>query len=324
MVRQEILAKLEPLSKEEKDLRDSGGLDRSLYMKKGSCVIESRKMVSAGKMMDIRTHTRFADFPLHSHDYVEVVYVCKGSVTHVIEGETVVLSEGELLFLSLAASHEILRAGEGDVAVNFMILPRFFAEVLSMLGEEETPLKRFIIDALSRKEEGIHYLHFRVSDLLPVQNLVENLLYAYLFSLPNERKVEQITMGLLLLQLINHSDRVRLDKGDRALLFRVLRYVEEHYTDGSLSELCELLHYDLSALSRYLKRATGKNFTRILQEKRLSQAQFLLRSTQMNVDQIAMAVGYENVSYFHRLFKQEIGMRPKSYRDANKDTFFNK
>ena len=42
----------------------------------------------------------------------------------------------------------------------------------------------------------------------------------------------------------------------------------------------------------------------------------------MNVDQIAVAVGYENVSYFHRLFTSEVGMRPKAYRDANKDSFF--
>lgn len=322
MICDEILAKLSPLSEEEKTLRDSGGLDRSLYMEKGRCIVESRRLMAAGKKLDIRTHTRFADFPLHSHDYVEVVYVCSGSVTHVVEGEKVVLSEGELLFLGLSAQHEILCADEGDVAVNFMILPRFFTEILSMLGEEETPLKRFIIDALSQKEEGVHYLHFRVADVLPVQNLVENLLYAYLFDTPNKRKVNQVTMALLLLQLMNHSDRVRLEKGDRAVLFRVLGYIEEHYADASLGELCEILHYDISTLSRYLRRATGKTYTRLLQEKRLSQAQFLLRSTEMNVDQIAVAVGYENVSYFHRLFTSEVGMRPKAYRDANKDSFF--
>jgi len=322
MIRNEILAKLSPLSSEEEALRDSKDLDRSLYMEKGSCVIESRRMMASGKMLELRTHTRFADFPLHSHDYIEVVYVCSGSVTHVVEGETVVLSEGELLFLSLAARHEILRAGEKDVAVNFMILPRFFTEVLSMLGEEETPLKRFIIDALSRKEEGIHYLHFRVSDVLPVQNLVENLLYAYLFGMPNKRKVNQVTMGLLLLQLMNHSDRLRLEQGEQAVVLRVLRYIEEHYADGSFGELCALLHCDVSALSRYLKQMTGKTYTDLLQEKRLSQAQFLLRSTQMNVDQIAAAVGYENASYFHRLFTRRIGMRPKAYRDENKDSFF--
>lgn len=322
MIRKEILEKLVPLSEEEKALRDSKNLDRSLYMERGSCVIESRRMMAAGKLLDVRTHTRFADFPLHSHDYIEVVYVCSGSVTHIVEGETVVLCAGELLFLNLAARHEILRAGEEDVAVNFMILPRFFTEVLSMLGEEETPLKRFIIDALSRKEEGIFHLHFRVSDVLPVQNLMENLLYANLFDIPNRRKVNQITMGLLLLQLMNHSDRLHLEQGERAVLFRVLRYIEEYYADGSLGELCELLHYDLSALSRYLKRATGKTYTRLLQEKRLSQAQFLLRSTQMNVDEVARSVGYENVSYFHRLFTEETGMRPKAYRDTNKDSFF--
>lgn len=322
MIKEDLVQRLRDLSQEEKELRGAGHLDRSLYMEKGSCVIESRRMMKAGKLLDLRVHTRFVDFPLHSHDYIEVVYVCSGSVTHKIEGKEVILREGELLFLSLSAHHEIMSAGEEDVAVNFMILPQFFSEVLSMLGEEETPLKRFVIDCISRKEGGVNYLHFKVSDVLPIQNLVENLLHAYLFQAPNKRKVHQMTMGLLLLHLINHSDRLYVEKGESAVLFRVFRYIEDHYVGGSLGELCEILHYDISALSRYLKLATGKTYTQLLQEKRLSQAQFLLRSTGMNISEIAAAVGYENASYFHRLFVSEIGMKPKAYRDANKDSFF--
>lgn len=322
MIKDELMQHLSPLTGEEERLLASKDLDRGLYTAGEAFVIESSRMMNAGKTVDIRVHTRFVDFPLHSHDYIEVVYVCSGSVCHIVEGEKVELKEGELLFLSLFARHEIQRAGRGDVAVNFMILPQFFAEVLSMLGEEETPLKRFILDSVSRKEGGVNYLHFQVADVLPVQNLVENLLHAYLFRAPNKRKANQMTMGLLLLQLMNHSDRLRVDKEESAVLFRVFRYIEDHYARGSLAELCDLLHYDVSALSRYLKRATGKTYTQLLQEKRLSQAQFLLRSTGMNVDRIALSVGYENASYFHRLFTKEVGMRPKAYRDANKDSFF--
>ncbi len=322
MIKKELMEHLTGLTAEEETLLSSSSLDRSLYMERGSHVIESKRMMRSGKLLDIRPHTRFVDFPLHSHDYIEVVYVCSGSVEHIVEGEKVILREGELLFLSLSAHHEIRRAGQGDVAVNFMILPQFFAEVLAMLGEEETPLKRFVLDSVSRKEGGVNYLHFQVSDVLPVQNLVENLLYAFLFRTPNKRKVNQMTMGLLFLQLINHSDRLRVDKEDSAVLFRVFRYIEDHYAKGSLGELCALLHYDISALSRYLKHATGKTYTQLLQEKRLSQAQFLLRSTALNIDEIATAVGYENISYFHRLFTRETGMKPKAYRDANKDSIF--
>ena len=74
------------------------------------------------------------------------------------------------------------------------------------------------------------------------------------------------------------------------------------------------MHYDLYTLSREIKRKTGKNFTQLVQEKRLAQAAFLLKSTDRNVDDIAHAVGYENMGYFHRIFKEAFGASPRNYR----------
>ena len=93
-----------------------------------------------------------------------------------------------------------------------------------------------------------------------------------------------------------------------------LRYIEENDAAGSLTDAAKLLHYDTAWLSREIKRRTGKNYTQLVQEKRLAQAAFLLRSTDRNVDDIANAVGYENVGYFHRIFNQSYGMSPRRYR----------
>ena len=43
---------------------------------------------------------------------------------------------------------------------------------------------------------------------------------------------------------------------------------------------------------------------------------WLLRNTEKKVDDIARSVGYENISYFHRLFAGHFGMSPKKYRDC--------
>ncbi len=96
----------------------------------------------------------------------------------------------------------------------------------------------------------------------------------------------------------------------------MLRYVEEHYRDGSLGEIAARLHYELPSLSRLIRQQTGQNYTELVQEKRLSQAAWLLRNTRRRVDEIANAVGYENLSYFHRLFAARFGQSPKKYRDC--------
>ena len=85
---------------------------------------------------------------------------------------------------------------------------------------------------------------------------------------------------------------------------------------GDYAALAASLHYDLPYLSRLVRQTTGKNYTELLQEKRLSQAAWLLRNTGKRVDEIANAVGYENLSYFHRLFAARFGQSPKKYRDC--------
>jgi AraC-like DNA-binding protein len=52
-----------------------------------------------------------------------------------------------------------------------------------------------------------------------------------------------------------------------------------------------------------------------LQERRLQQAAWLLEHTTQRVSDIAVSVGYENVSYFHRIFQKRFGLSPKKYRD---------
>ena len=58
----------------------------------------------------------------------------------------------------------------------------------------------------------------------------------------------------------------------------------------------------------------GRNYKELLQIKRLNQAAFLLHSTRMPVADVSFAVGYDNTSYFHRIFKGYYGQSPREYR----------
>lgn len=314
-MRSDILEKLAAVTDEEKRiLQGEKNIDRSLYMEGQSDTVNSKKLLHEGKIITVRPHTRFVHFPEHSHDYVEVIYMCKGNTTHIINGTTITLKEGELLFLTQNAKQEILPASENDIAVNFIILPIFFEKAMQMIGHEQTPLHKFIIDILSGSDTSSAYMHFEVSDILPIQNLVENLIWTLIYGTPNKRNINQSTMGLLLLHLLNHTDRVVGERDDKIVL-SVLQYIEKNYKEGSLTELAELLHYDFTWLSREIKIRTGKTYTELVQEKRLYQAKFLLKSTGMNIADVANETGYDNISYFHRLFKTQFGMSPRKYRE---------
>lgn len=318
----DILAKLKSLTHEEKEiLAGRQEINKNLYTNSSSSlIIDSNKLLSKGKIIEIRTHTRFIHFPKHTHNYVEVVYMCQGSTTHIVNGNKVTLEEGDLLFLNQNATQEILPAGEEDIAVNFIILPGFFDYSLKLLNKDENIIRGFIVGCLRDESSEIDYLHFRISEVLPVQNLIENLIWTLLNDQPNKRSTNQITMGLLFLQLANLSEKITI--GSKApgkdIVLEVIRYIEENYRDGTLSEIALRLHYDLYRVSRVIKDATGNTFTELLQAKRLRQGAYLLANTPLPVYSIANNVGYENLSYFHRIFKERYKMTPKEFRVQNR------
>ena len=315
---QQLLSRLSVITEEEQAiLAGRGEIDASLYSaQSGPMVVDSGKMLDHGKLIRIRPHTRFVHFPRHRHNYVEVIYMCQGQTTHIIDGNRVLLRAGELLFLNQNAVQEILPAGRSDIAVNFIILPEFFDTAFRMLGEEENNLRDFLISCLRQENRFGNYLHFQVSDVLPVQNLIENMVWTLLNNQPDKRSVNQITMGLLFLQLTHYTERIQSasQSPDQQLALQILRYIDENYRDGELNELAAILGYDVPWLSRTVKRLLGRTYKELLQIKRLNQAAFLLQSTRLPVTDICAAVGYDNTSYFHRIFREYYHQTPRDYR----------
>lgn len=317
-----LLDKLAKITKEEQEiLNGRKQIDTSIYNLNRSMVVDRKKLLKSGKLIELRPHTRFIHFPKHTHNYVEVVYMCSGKTRHIINGSEVVLKQGELLFLSQNATQEIYPASENDIGVNFIVLPEFFDQTLSMIGDEASLIRDFIIDCLRNGSQNIRYLHFKVADILPIQNLIENLIWMLLNTQPNKRRLNQTTMGLLFLHLMNSTDKMEIGKEHEAqeLILQVFRYIEDNYRDGELSELARENECDLYWLSRMIKQTTGKNYTELVQEKRLSQAAFLLSTTSLSIMDISLDVGYSNFSYFYRIFKKKFGVSPKDFRKTPKE-----
>ncbi len=316
-MRQDMIEELKKITEEEREILEGRkDVDAARYNLSASMVVDSQKLLKRGQLIELRPHTRFIHFPRHTHNYIEVVYMCSGATTHIINQTTVELKTGELLFLSRDAVQEILPASENDIAVNFIILPEFFDRSLDMIGVENNLIRTFLTDCLKNDAGQVSYLHFQVADVLPIQNLMENLIWMLLHRQPNKRSMNQTTMGLLFLHLLNEMDKLAIgrDHPDEELTFTVLGYIEEHYKDGSLSVLADALHYDLYALSRLIKSTTQKTYTELLQEKRLNQAAWLLTHTALSVNDIGLDVGYSNFSYFYKIFRRRFGCSPREYR----------
>ncbi len=319
-MRQELVTRFAPRTEEEiQYLSGNGNVDFSLYMEQGGSVINNKKLLTEGQLITLRQHARFMNFPRHSHDFVEVMYVLAGQVLHKINGESIAVKAGELLFLGQHIEHEIEASREGDIAINFIILPEFFDSPLAMLRHSNSPLKSFIIDSLIADRRGAGYMHFCVSEDRVIQNTAENLILTLLGESPNKYTISSYTMGLLFLHLSGATESLTHQSRSGSAMLEVLKYIDENYREGSLAELAERLHYDYSWLSREIKSKTGKTYTALVQEKRIRQAAFLLENTDMNILDVAMNVGYENISHFFTLFQRTFHKTPRAYRKAEEE-----
>ena len=320
VLREELMRRLRQVTEEEEALLAGGQVDKGLYSSGRGFLIDSEKLLAKGKLITVRPHTRFASFPMHSHNYVEIMYMCSGKTVHHLEGRPpLTLRAGELLFLNQNASHSVERAGEGDVGVNFIVLPQFFDYALTLIGPDNV-LGKFLLSGLRQRGGEVSCLHFQVSEEPTVQNLVENLVWSLVHPQPNGRRINQATMGLLLLQLLNFTEELHAASGNGAVLAD-LREIEENYRTADLTRLAGELHVSLPYLSAAVRRATGRTFKELLLEKRLSKAAQLLRETKLTAQEIILAVGHENTSYFFRAFRARFGVTPKEYRRERGGSF---
>ena len=93
------------------------------------------------------------------------------------------------------------------------------------------------------------------------------------------------------------------------------KWLEEHFTEqGAIPKVVELANIPERTLKRRFKIATGSSLIARLQDLRVEEAKRLLEASAMPVDEISFDVGYEDASFFRRLFKRRTGLTPSQYR----------
>ena len=312
-----LLSKLEEITLEEKEILEGHSINPKNYTNHYEFIIQGEKMLGPDYCIDSRVHTRFIDFPEHKHDYIEMMYVIQGSITHVIDNREITLHKGEIILLNQHTWHSIKKCDKDDLAINFMILPSFFNIVYEMIGYDNI-IATFLIDILRKSDNKGQYLIFNVSNVFQIQNLMENLIQS-LYDQENNFKENQITMGLIFLYMIRNLESIEKGSSQQLediLVQAALDYINIHYSNATLHEISIALNQTDYNLSKLIKFKTGKTFKELLQSRRFYKAEELLLHTTLSIDDIISSVCYESHSYFFRRFKEKYGVTPKKYRQS--------
>ncbi|MEA4824124.1 MAG: helix-turn-helix transcriptional regulator [Clostridiaceae bacterium] len=116
------------------------------------------------------------------------------------------------------------------------------------------------------------------------------------------------------------AELARTNRDESVKLRReLLEYVDTHITDAELSQqhAADAFGVSIYTLSRLFKDAAGMGFKEYINERRLTLARRLLVTSPDSIGQIAAACGFENATYFAKLFKTTTGLTPSAYRAEN-------
>lgn len=253
------------------------------------------------------------------------------------------------IYKSIDSAHFFMsgRLGYGNTRVYIAdILPKF-----DRIMEENHPIPRetvreFERDIETMNPEGIRSIVRRLFKSLQDREEQNYIFYFYLI-----RDLNNIMMSVFQRLQIHPSDMNRMEreleeqmdncdsvamlqimterycidqvnkcldgKQDNAQVYVNLakKYIDEHYAEEiSLQTIADLAHVNAAYLSSVFKKNTGINYLTYLTEVRMEKAKELLSQLDMNLSQIANAVGYTSTRYFSKTFENEVGMKPSEYR----------
>lgn len=258
----------------------------------------------------------FTEVPLHWHDEMELVVIHKGrgrvsvnfQTETVFAGDIVMILPGQLHSISgldtYAMEYEnilflpsMLISGAPDLCAENYILPLTKAELSA--DTFLTPARSYYPEISSCIREIDHLCSARPTGY---QLAVKGWLFQFLFHLVCHQK-EQTSF--------TRSQTKHLEK-----MKRILSYIEAHFSEPiSVEKVAELTYYSKSHFMNFFKTYTGKGFTEYLNDYRLARAAEMLRATDLSLLEIAARSGFENLSYFNRMFKRKYGISPGKYRD---------
>lgn len=263
---------------------------------------------------DIQAHYRLISsvrdtIGMHTHDFFELFLILKGSVVHVINGSRQLLEENALVFIRDRDVHCYEQTTEGDCQfINLSFNREVLNDLISFLGEgfpSEKLLKPAMPPSTLLSKTEKEYVRYRLDQLSLI---------------PQEKKLAvKAEVRVILTDLFSRYIKAEADPIERTgqpEWFRALcRDVQrkEHFTRGTAA-LVGLSGKSHAYVCRMFREHLGMSPTQYINELRMSYAENLLLNTDMEIVDISLEIGLDNISYFYDLFKRKHKLTPHRYR----------
>lgn len=166
-----------------------------------------------------------------------------------------------------------------------------------------------------------NYILFDTAGNDVIKDLILDMMLELCENKNYSQKVTHLMLGLLFTYLQrDHTDTMRFSKGASSGIHyipQILSYIHENYRTTSVEDISSHFYISRSYLSRIFKAYTNTTVIQALQQIRIQHACDYLQHSQLSVQNISDAVGYNDATFFIRTFKKVMGVTLLQYRKQN-------
>jgi AraC-like DNA-binding protein len=264
-------------------------------------------------MVFARTKNKF-DFPLHFHEEFELNFIDNAKGAKRIVGDNIeVISESELVLVGSDIPHGWFTHECKSEEIHEITI-QFHRDLFDEKFLQRNQMS-FIRSMLERSSRGISFSHETINLIKPrLMNLSQTNGFCSimeLMSILHDLSVSRNMRTLTTSTFANENS-----KYDSRRIEKAFEYMKNNYEkEISLDEMAKIVSMSVVSFSRFIKKRTGKTFIDSLNDIRLGHTSRLLIDTRLSIAEISYRCGYNNMSYFNRVFKKKHGYTPKEFRD---------
>lgn len=259
----------------------------------------------------------------HDHLFHEIVYVEAGSALHRTAGEDRKLRPGDVIVLRPQVWHFYAQPRDLTI-INCLIDGKLIHRFGSLLAQVSTAFELFSRRPIHPRDEPPVVLHATPAAGKAILDRLDLMMHER----RERRDGWRAAVTVHLMEVLIATARLALPQEQSAqtttpatraeqAVFDAVAYVEAHFDETiQLRDVARRVHLSEGHLSRSFSRRMGMGLIEFVHRLRAEEACRLLRSTQDSIADIAGAVGYDEVAYFSRCFRSQIGVSPRAYRNA--------
>lgn len=265
------------------------------------------------------SHGRLFNILPHWHYYIELLYSIEGQAQVVLGGKRYTFNQGDLALISAREVHSIYTEQGSDTRY---IVVKFSPEVLYTTTRTIFESKYVLPFTMARTAYQRIFRKEEIDDT-PIPALVQEIYQEYVSKNHGYELAVRANICRIFLWVLRDWNKkgLNFDIGSTIKelninkMQEVVDYLDSHYNEEiSTESMARMCRMSYGYFCRQFKEIMGKTFIEYLNYIRITEAEKLLLTSDLNVTQIALIMGFSNTSYFIEQFRHFKSISPKQFR----------